>query len=165
MFVTEPSHEFSFPVSLGVSDSRHWRMVEVSLHAPWFVLTVEAKDGEMCFKRTACIAWDTDLVDALASLVDTRAVALLCMTPGWCSPTGQWSAREVREVWVARTLKDQRVAIFRDERGEEFGDRRGTKLHEGLVDRRLIYRFEPSEPRRGRRLAPRPKKASAQSNL
>ncbi len=98
MFVTEPSHEFSFPVSLGVSDSRHWRMVEVSLHAPWFVLTVEAKDGEMCFKRTACIAWDTDLVDALASLVDTRAVALLCMTPGWCSPTGQWSAREVREV-------------------------------------------------------------------
>jgi hypothetical protein len=144
MFVTEPVHEFSFPASLGSSDSRRWRMVQVSLHAPWFVLTVEVTDGEVHLVRTACVAWDTDLIVALESLGDAKAAGLLCMVPGWCPPTGRWSARDVQEVWEARTCKDLRVVIFRDERGDEFGDRRGTQPGEVLFNRRLIWRIDPS---------------------
>jgi hypothetical protein len=92
-------------------------MVQVSLHTPWFVLTIAVPDGEVRLKRTACIAWDTDLADALDSLGDAKAVGLLYMTPGRSSPTGQWSARVVEEVWEARTCENQRVVIFRDESG------------------------------------------------
>jgi len=122
MFVTEPRYEFAIPASLRDSDSRHWRMVKLSLHAPWFVLTVETTDNDVCFKRTVCIAWDTDLVQVLGSPGKSRAVGLLCMTPGWCSPSGRWSAGEIHEVWVARTGMNQRVVLLRDGRGREFGD-------------------------------------------
>ena len=123
MFITESDHEFVLPTGLTESGARHWRMLRLSLHAPWFVLSVEVQDDEVSFTRSLCIAWDTDLVDFLESLGDdAKAVALLCMTPGWSSPTGQWSAREVREVWTARAC-DGRVVILRDEHGQEFGDR------------------------------------------
>jgi len=142
MFCTESSDEFLFPACLGAYDSRHWRMVRLALHAPWFVLTVEAADGDGCFKRTVCIARDTDLADVLESLGDAKAVGLLCMTPGWCSPTGQWSSREVREVWAARTDRGDCVVTFRDERGVEFGDPHRMQRHQASVDRRLILRID-----------------------
>lgn len=141
MFITESDHEFVLPTGLTESGARHWRMLRLSLHAPWFVLSVEVADGEVCFTRTLCIAWDIDLVDFLESLRDdAKAVALLCMNPGWCSPNGQWSAREVHEVWTARA-SDGRVVILRDEHGREFGDRVCEPL-QPLVDRRLILRLD-----------------------
>ena len=142
MFITEPYHEFVLPAGLTASGTRHWRMLRLSLHAPWFVLTVEIPDGDVYFARTVCIAWDTDLVDFLESLGDNaKAVALLCMTPGWCSPTGQWSARKVREVWSARA-SDGRVVILRDEHGQEFGDRVREEPLQAVADHRLILRID-----------------------
>ena len=143
VFVTEPSHEFSIPSGLGVSGSRHWRIVQLAVHAVWFVLTVEVTEGSVSFKRTACIAWDTDLVELLQSLGDAKAVGLLCMTPGWCSPTGQWAAREVCEVWEARAGNDHRTVILRDSHGHEFGDRPRVTRQQAHTNRRLILRLEP----------------------
>ncbi len=150
MFITEPNHELFLPIDPGSTGSRHWRVVRLSLHAVWFLLTVEVPDGDMSFARTVCIAWDTDLADLLESLGDARAVALLCMTPGWCSPTGHWSAREVREVWVAKTGSG-RAVILRDEEGNEFGDRSRTPPPQALPERRLILRLESSPPPSHRR--------------
>lgn len=142
MFITEPDHEFLVPAGLGTSSARRWRMVRLSLQACWFVLTVEVSDGEVRLTRTVCIAWDTDLVDVLESLGDATAIALLCMTPGWCSPTGQWSAREVHEVWVGRTSRGDHAVVLRDERGGEFGDQSRTDPQQALADRRLILRLD-----------------------
>lgn len=147
MFITEPDHEFLVPNGPTTADSRHWRVVRLSLHAAWFVLTVEVPEGEVSFTRTACIAWDTDLADVLESLGDAHAVGLLCMTPGWCSPTGQWSAREVHEVWVAKTSSG-RAVILRDAHGNEFGDQSRTMPQQALSDRRLILRLESYSGRR-----------------
>jgi len=147
MFITQPDHEFLLPIEPGVAGSRHWRAVRLSMHAVWFVLTVEVPDGEVSFVRTICIAWDTDLVDVLESLGDAKAVGLLCMTPGWCSPTGQWSARDVREVWVA-SASIGRAVILRDADGNEFGDQSRTVSSRELSDRRLILRLESSCGRR-----------------
>lgn len=145
MFTTEPQDEFHAPV-LGASDRRHWRMFRLSLHVPWFLLTVEVPDGEVRLLTTACIAWDTDLATVLESLGEAHVVSLLCMTPGWCSPTGRWAAREVYEVWELETRTGKAV-LFRDRHGAEFGDRLpGQPLEEELA-RRLILKLDPpSEP-------------------
>jgi hypothetical protein len=165
MFVTEPNHEFFVPSGLGLSGTKHWRIVRLAVHAVWFVLTVEVAEGALSVKRTACVAWDTDLVELLQSLGDANAVGLLCMTPGWCSPTGQWAAREVCEVWEARTVEDHRTVILRDSHGHEFGDRPRAPAQQALTDRRLILRLEPQsncrvDPERGRRNARCQSKAS-----
>jgi len=141
MFVTEPQHELSIVSALGTSGRRHWRLFQLSLHAHWFVVTVEVPDGDVVLKQTACVAWDTDLVALLDSLGQSRAVSLLCMTPGWSSPSGQWAARTVREVWTARNVTGDRVILLRDEHGSELGDPSSLKSSEALTDRQLILRL------------------------
>jgi hypothetical protein len=142
MFTTEPQDEFAFAKILSASATRHWRMVELAMHVPWFVLTVEVFDNEASFKRTLCVAWDTDLVETIESLGAAKAIAVLCMVPGWCSANGQWSARVVSEVWRARTDSGDLVALFRDERGFEFGDRRGVAQGQPLRDRHLVLKLD-----------------------
>lgn len=141
MFVTEPQHEFSICSRLGTSGNRHWRLVHVSAHTLWFVLTVEVPDGDMALKRTACVASDTDLAALLDSLGDARAVSLLCMMPGRWSTTGQWTTREVREVWEARSAAGDLVILLRDEHGCEFGDESGLRSPRSSKDRRLILKL------------------------
>lgn len=142
MFITERQDELSLATILSVSATQHWRMVELAMHIPWFVLTLEVFDGEASFKRTLCIAWDTDLVEVIESLDEGKPVALLCMTPGWCSPGGQWSARTVSEVWHARTGSGDPVVLLRDRRGIEFGDRRGAAQEAPLRERRLVLKLD-----------------------
>ncbi len=141
MFVTEPHHEVTFPAILGADSTRYWRAVRLSLHAIWFVLTVEIADGDLSFVRTACIAKDLDLVDVLENLRDARPRGLLCMLPGRCSPTGLWTAREVGEVWVATTPSEERVVILHDQWGGEFGDQIRARPGQDLSQRRLIVRL------------------------
>lgn len=149
MFVTEPQDELSIFSALGTSDRRHWRLFQLSVHAQWFVLTVEVPEGDVTLKRTACIAWDTDLAALLESLGRAKAVSLLCMTPGWCSSTGQWAARDVREVWTARNAAGDLLVLLRDEHGREFGDPSRLKSTDGLTDRRLVLRLGRQDARRG----------------
>ena len=71
MFVSQPQYEFPFPPALEQPGSQHWRMVELTLHAPWFLLSVEIVDYEFpdcSMTRTLCIAWDNDLADVLRSI-------------------------------------------------------------------------------------------------
>lgn len=127
MFVTEPEHELDMCSPLGDSSSRHWRVFKLTLQTIWFVLTVEVPDGKMTQTRTVGVAWDTDLVDLLDAMGPARVVSLLCMTPGWCSVNGQWTAHSVHEVWVASSADTDQIVILRDEEGHEFGDRRGAR--------------------------------------
>jgi hypothetical protein len=142
MFVTQPEHEFSIAFSFGESGLQRWRVFELGLHAMWFVLTIEVPETDVTFRRTLCVSWDTDLVAILDSLDATRPIALLCMTPGWCSPTGQWLARSAREVWEVRDAGAHRVIVFRDESGVEFGDPSRQEQSQEVGDRRLVARLE-----------------------
>ena len=59
MFVSQPQYEFPFPPDLEQPGSQHWRMVELTLHAPWFLLTVEIVDAALLdcsLSRTGCCA-------------------------------------------------------------------------------------------------------------
>ena len=118
MFVSQPEYEFPFPADLAHPGSKHWRVVELTLHAPWFLVSVEIIDPEhpdCSMTRTLCIAWDSDLAELLGTLEPERVKGIVCMMPAWQSPTGQWTSREIREVWRRRSAAGHSLAwIFRE---------------------------------------------------
>ena len=75
MFVSQPEYEFPFPPDLAHPGCQHWRVVELTLHAPWFLVSVEIVDPELpdcTVTRTLCIAWDSDLAELLSTLEPDR---------------------------------------------------------------------------------------------
>ena len=91
--------------------------------------------------RTACVAWDTDLVRILDSMTQSHVASLLCMVPEGRASTRRWTAREVVEVWEVQTVAGKAV-VLRNRAGEEFGDwSRGQSLQEAS-DRRLILKVD-----------------------
>jgi len=149
MFVSQPQYEFPFPPDLEQPGSQHWRVVELTLHAPWFLLSVEIFDAEIrdcSMTRTICIAWDHDLADVLRGLEPDRVLGIVCMMPAWASPTGQWSSREVREVWTCTSDAGQSVLLC-DAAGQEF-DCGPVPEHVEPMKKDLLLRVAPAKPRR-----------------
>jgi len=103
MFISLPQYEFQMPGGLAEPGTKHWRVVELPLHAPWFLLTVEHFDPDghdLRVSNTLCFAWDTDLVDAIKTIDANRVLGLVAMMPPWASATGHWSSRQIAEVWL-----------------------------------------------------------------
>lgn len=120
MFLSLPQYEFPMPEGLNVPGGKHWRVVEMTLHSPWFLLTVERPDpGDLGWKptHTLCIAWDTDLADAIKAVDAASMRGLVAMIPAWASPTGQWCSREINEVWL-RSDESGKVVTLRDVAGK-----------------------------------------------
>ncbi len=144
MFVSHLEHEFPIPPALNDPGTQHWRMVELSLHTPWFLLSVEfvhPDELDLRTTRTLCIAWEYDLADVLRPLDADRVKGIVCMMPGWQSPTGQWWSREVREVWLHSSPAGKHV-VLADTNGELF-DCGLIPEHVGDVDKELLLRIEP----------------------
>ena len=166
MFVSQPEYEFPFPAGLAHPGSQHWRVVELTLHAPWFLVSVEFVDAEHpnCpITRTLCIAWDSDLADMLCALEHSRVKGIVCMMPAWQSPTSQWWSREIREVWIYRSPGGAHV-VLADTTGEKF-DCGLMPEHVGDVKMELLLRLDPKSTvnasnRRTRRAARDGKKSS-----
>jgi hypothetical protein len=164
MFVSQPEFEFPFPPELTYPGNQHWRVVELTLHAPWFLVSVEVVEAEhpdCSITRTLCIAWDTDLAELLSTMEPNRVKGIVCMMPAWQSPTGQWTSREVSEVWRCRSAAGHSIALV-DMAGEEF-DGGMVPDHEQPIERDLILRIEPTKPRQHprTRLNRRPRRAKA----
>ncbi len=152
MFVSQPQYEFPFPHGLEPPGSQHWRMIELTLHMPWFLLSLEVVDAELpdcSVTRTICIAWDTDLAEVLRSLEGARVMGIVCMMPAWQSTNGQWSSREIREVWLHTSEMGQSV-VLRDADGQQF-DCGLVPEHVSPVREELVLRVAPAEPRRRQR--------------
>lgn len=101
MFISNPSDEFPIPDGLDHPGNRHWRSVELTLHAPWFILSVEQDQGvdEVRFVHTILVAFEQDLLK-LIELHGAQAIrAVVCMLPGWMTGEHTWTSREVSEVW------------------------------------------------------------------
>lgn len=161
MFISQPQYEFPFPADMANPGVQHWRMVELSIHAPWFMLSMEIIDGddpEVRLTRTMCIAWDNDLAEVLRLVDADRIKGLVCMMPAWQSATGQWASREVREVWLRRSDAGKSVVLC-DAAGEEF-DCGLAPDHVGTVEQDLILRLSPAMPRQRQRQRPEPGRRS-----
>lgn len=142
VFVSQQQYEFKLPPSLAGPDVQHWRMMELSLHAPWFILSVEVVDPDEPdhgVTRTLCIAWECDLAEFLRELEPTRVTGVVCMMPAWQSPNGQWWSREVREVWLYRSAGGQHVVLV-DAAGQKF-DCGLIPEHVGTAETKLLLRL------------------------
>lgn len=134
-------------------------MMELSLHAPWFLLSVEIVDAEvpdLGITRTLCIAWENDLAEVLRPLDAERVKGIVCMMPAWRSPTGQWWSREIREVWICSSPVGEHV-VLADTTGEMF-DCGLIPEHVGDVKMERLLRVDPKPagtvPNRRKRRGP-----------
>src|ERR1043165_3599370 len=167
MFVSRPEYEFPIPSALGDPGSQHWRMMELSLHAPWFLLSVEVVDPDvpdLGITRTLCVAWEHDLADVLRSLEAERVKGIVCMMPSWQSPAGQWWSREIREVWIYSSPGGMNV-VLADTTGEKFNCSL-MREHVGDAKMDLLLRVDPKSAGNGpnrqtRRAAARHRKKSS----
>lgn len=84
---------------------------------------------------------------------------IVCMMPAWQSVTGQWTSREIREVWRCRSAVGHSIVLV-DTVGEKF-DCGMVPDHEQPIEQDLILRIEPTEPRQRHRTIPsrRPRRA------
>lgn len=158
MFVSHPAYEFPIPPALEEPGSQHWRIMELSLHAPWFLLSVEVVDPDvpdLGITRTLCIAWEYDLAEVLRPIDADRVKGIVCMMPAWQSPTGQWWSREIREVWIYSSAGGKHV-VLADTTGKKF-DCGLIPEHVGDVKTELLLRVDPKpvgkEPKRRTRRA------------
>jgi len=94
--------------------------------------------------HTWCIAWERDLAHLLTSIDTVRIQELVYMVPGWRSKSGQWSSREVREVWLTRSIDDNEFMCFIDSEGDEFDGGLQTQRTGNAADRRLLLKIEPT---------------------
>ncbi len=150
MFVSHPEYEFPFPPDLDQPGCQHWRIVELTLHASWFLVSVEIVDPEQpdcTMVRTLCIAWDSDLAELLGTLEPRRVKGIVCMMPAWQSPSGQWTSREIREVWRCRSAAGHSV-LLADIAGEKF-DCGLIPEHVGDIEMELLLRVDPKPAGRG----------------
>ena len=93
-----------------------------------------------------CIAWDTDLADAIRSIDASRVRGLVAMMPAWASPTGQWSSRQITEVW--QDVNDAGTFItLTDVAGEKFDAGVRGKAPVGGAGCELLLRLPASQPR------------------
>lgn len=157
MFASQPQYEFPIPPDLAEPGCKHWRMFELTLHAPWFLLSteiVDPQDRDLRMTRTLCIAWDSDLAKVLRSLDVARVKGIVCMMPAWLSVSGQWTSREIREVWLCKSAAGEGV-LLRDVDGKQF-DCGLTPDHVAPMEQELLLRVGgPSKPAR------RPKRSAA----
>ncbi len=119
MFISRPQYERAIPVGLEHPDARQWRIVELALNAPWFLLSLEVVDDvepALSVLQTLCVATEQDLFGLLSGAALARVRGVVCMLPAWLSSTGQWCSREVREVWQC-TSDTGRQILFVDDAG------------------------------------------------
>jgi hypothetical protein len=145
MFVSHPQFEFPFPEGLADPGSKHWRLVEFSLHTPWFLLTVSevTDDDEILLTQTWCVAWVRDLAQILATIEPDKVRGLICMMPGWSSTSRQWTSREIDEVWRVRSDDGEECVRFVDRNGNEFDGDMCTDFSAKEVERCSLLKVGP----------------------
>lgn len=126
-------------------------MVELTLHAPWFPVSLEIIDPDepdSSITRTFCIAWDTDLAELLSTSEPERVKGIVCMMPSWQSATGQWTSREIRQVWRCRSTAGHSIVLV-DTAGEKF-DCGTVPHHNAPIEEQLLLRISPNKTRLSR---------------
>ncbi|WP_268167430.1 hypothetical protein [Roseateles hydrophilus] len=117
-------------------------------------MTVEHPDPDgdgFGMSDTLCIAWELDLAEALKAIEAKRVRGLVAMMPGWASPTGQWSSRQVTEVWLEADDNGKFVTLM-DDSGKVFDGAMRSEPSKSRGASELLLRLPPfkSGPTRAR---------------
>lgn len=154
MFITLPPFEFRTPPGLVHQGARCWRLMQLNLHVPWFLLSLETQDVGSGFShvQTICFAWEADLETFLQTLDPAAVRGLVCMAPGWVSASGTWTSHSVREVWRA-DADDGHCLVLKGDDGSELDLGSSDHPSQEEIKRTLLLRIElpdkaPSSPSR-----------------
>lgn len=94
------------------------------------------------------------MAELLSTLEPDRVKGIVCMMPAWQSATGQWTSREIREVWRCRSAAGYSV-VLADTAGEKFACGM-VPDHHAPIEEELLLRISPTKKRLPRvRLASR----------
>jgi len=120
MFVTHEPFKSPFPFQLP-GGSTTWHVVELMLHTPWLLITVEDEEEEDAI-RTYFLSGTDVLLQLLnnPTLGKTRGVQLV-LPPGW-SPTREWCFVRIRR--IERDLRSAgavRSSVITSVSGQRFG--------------------------------------------
>jgi len=146
MFASHDRYKLPVPAGLTEPGAHHWRLIEVALRAPWFILSVNDLDGgvEAALAHTWCVAWEQDLANALVAMGPSSIRGLVCMVPQRSSANGQWASQEVAEVWIGES-QGGHILHLRDALGASV-DCGTVNPADRLTDMRLLWRLGAAEP-------------------
>lgn len=137
MFITHQAFELPFAAVLSVPGTRYHRAVELSLRAPWFLVTFLTEEDGIQFLHSFLCSWDSVLVDVLIDRQIDTVVAVQQIYP--LHADGRWGMRAIRQVWSARDDgTGERVIVVQADDGQEFDGMMGTLFTQPCGDRKLI---------------------------
>ncbi|WP_457424283.1 hypothetical protein [Roseateles sp. P5_E7] len=145
MFITFPTFELHPPAGRLAGDVRSWRMMQLPLHVPWFMVSVEVVDPETTLGRvqTFCFAREDDLTTFFITVEAEKVRGLVCMTPGWMSVSGTWTSHEVRQVWRATTAAGTHLVLSGAD-GQTLDVQLSSIPSEEETERTLLIEIKPA---------------------
>lgn len=99
VFVSEPHFEQRVPPALLPPGGRSWRVVELSLSVPWFIVTLK-NCADHCLRKLM-VAYESDLLE-LIRMEGAQIRAIHKVTPPK-QPNKEWAIDPLQEVWMATT--------------------------------------------------------------
>jgi hypothetical protein len=146
MFISIATNERRMPRRLATRGKRFWRMLELSVSWPWFLLSVKDETSEGPWQSELLVSSSEDLRELLVD-VGVKPCHLSVVLPPREGVRNAWETRTLRKVWCASD-PDHPAAealIFEDLEGKLFriNDPRNESVHEAT---RLV--FDLSEAQR-----------------
>ncbi|TAL13483.1 MAG: hypothetical protein EPO01_21375 [Aquabacterium sp.] len=137
MFITHQAFELPFVAFLSAPGTHYHRAVELSLRAPWFLVTFLTEEDGIQFLHSFLCSWDSVLVDVLIDRQIDTVVAVQQIFP--LHADGRWGMRAIRQVWSVRDGgTGERVIVLQAEDGQEFDGMMGAPFTQPCDDRKLI---------------------------
>ncbi|MFZ5520652.1 MAG: hypothetical protein ACOZD0_05550 [Pseudomonadota bacterium] len=137
MFITHDAFAIPFLSALSLPGTRYHRTVELSMRAPWVLVTFQTEEDGIQLAHTFLCSWDRDLVDVLIAHEVHTVMAVQQVFPR--ASDGNWGVRAIRQVWSAREVDSgQRIIVLQADDGQEFGGPMGDPITQACTDRTLI---------------------------
>lgn len=115
MFFTLPAFESPMPPPLMEPGGRSWRAIELASRRPWYIVTVDQRDGDVSCKSDMLLCWERDLITLVTERAGDVSAIHFVEPPSW-NCNSAWRTRLVRRLWVSHAAPSP-VAIFEDESG------------------------------------------------
>ncbi|MGQ0598606.1 hypothetical protein [Aquabacterium sp.] len=133
MFLSDPHFEQRVPPALLPPGGRSWRVVELSLSVPWFIVTLRERADE-CLRKLM-VAYEADLLE-LIGREKQQILAIHRVSPPR-RPHTDWAIEPLQEIWMA-TSSATRWWQFIDSSGTETCWPKSTPKQHAAVSRQLI---------------------------
>ena len=104
MFSTVPSFAHPARGFMGEPGEQFWSVVELGVHAPWFVFTHLVRDGDTTLGCSLLVSGNAALLDLLKEVECPRS---LCVMNEDQATPGGWLCSPIEEVWLADGSKTE----------------------------------------------------------